>query len=168
MNTTRNPGSAGSASSDWTTRPIADIPSLGDKGELTGEARAIQDVLDRYSRATMAHDLPEIESCFVTTNEFVIVESSYPNFGWDDFKQNHLLPELAGVEDIEYGADAIQVHVTDQLAYAVFKYRAAGSREGQRRTFEGLGTAVLVPGPSGWRIRHWATCSRRPSTHAHG
>jgi hypothetical protein len=29
---------------------------------------------------------------------------------------------------------------------------------------EGLGTAVLVPTDDGWKIRHWATCSRRPPT----
>lgn len=167
MSTAAKPDATGGELPAWTLIPVSAIKTLADKGELTGEAQAIQEVLDRYSRATIDRNLEEIESCFVTTDDFVIVESSYPNFGWDDYKANHLLPELEGIEDLEYRADVIQAYTTEQLAYAVFKYKAAGSREGQRRTFEGLGTAVLVPTSEGWQIRHWATCSRRPPTHTH-
>ena len=168
MSTATKPDAAGGGPPAWTLIPVSAIDTLADQGELADEAQAIQEVLDRYSRATMDRNLQEIESCFVTTDDFLIVEASYPNFGWDDFKKNHLLPELEGIEDIEYRADVIQAYATEQLAYAVFKFKASGAREGQRRTFEGLGTAVLVPTAEGWKIRHWATCSRRPPTHAHG
>ena len=147
---------------EWVTRPLSDIPTLADKGELSGEAARIQEVLDRYSRATVERDLPEVERCFITNDDFLIVESSYPNFGWNDFKKNHLIPELEEIEDIQHKADVIQAFVTSELAYAVFKYQSSGVNKGNRRTMEGLGTAALVPTDEGWKIRHWATCSRRP------
>ena len=146
---------------EWVTRPLSDIPTLAEKNELNGEAANIQAVLDRYSKATVERNLPEIESCFITTDEFLIVESSFPNFGWDDFKKNHLIPELEEIEDIQHQAQLIQAHVTSEMAYAVFRYKASGVNKGNRRTMEGLGTAVLVPTDDGWKIRHWATCSRR-------
>ena len=148
----------------WITRPLSDIPTLADKGELSEEAAQIQEILDRYSRATVERNLTEIESCFLTNDDFLIVESSYPNFGWNDFKKNHLIPELEEIEDIQYKADVIQTFVTSELAYAVFLYKASGVNKGTKRTMEGLGTAVLVPTDTGWKIRHWATCSRRPPT----
>lgn len=147
---------------EWVTRPLADIQTLAEKDELSGEAAEIQKILDRYSRATVERNLPEIESCFITNDDFLIVESSYPNFGWNDFKKNHLIPELEEVEDISHKTDVIQAFVTSELAYAVFRYTASGVNKGTRRTMEGLGTAVLVPTDAGWKIRHWATCSRRP------
>ena len=147
---------------EWVTRPLSDIQTLADKGELDGTAAEIQEVLDRYARATVERNMPEIESCFITNDDFLIVESSYPNFGWNDFKKNHLGPELEEIEDIEYEANVIQTYTTSELAYAVFKYKASGVNQGNRRTMEGLGTAVLVPTDDGWKIRHWATCSRRP------
>lgn len=149
---------------DWVTRPLSDIKTLADKNELTGEARRLQDVLDRYSRATCERNLPEVEKCFVTSDEFLIVEGSYPNFGWDDFKKNHLVPELEEIEDIHHETDIVQAFVTDELAYAVFRFKASGVNKGNRRTMEGMGTAVFVPTDDGWKIRHWATCSRRPPT----
>ncbi|MDH3511931.1 MAG: nuclear transport factor 2 family protein [Gammaproteobacteria bacterium] len=149
---------------EWVTRPLSDIQTLAEKGELSGDAAQIQEVLDRYSSATVERNLPEVESCFVTSDDFLIVESSYPNFGWNDFKKNHLIPELEEIEDIQHKADVIQAFVTSELAYAVFKYKASGVNKGNRRTMEGLGTAVLVPTDDGWKIRHWATCSRRPPT----
>ena len=147
---------------EWVTRPLSDIQTLAEKGELTGAAAEIQEVLTRYARATVERNLPEIETCFITTDDFLIVESSYPNFGWNDFKKNHLLPELEEIEDIQYDANVIDAFATSELAYAVFKYQASGVNQGTRRTMEGLGTAVLVPSADGWKIRHWATCSRRP------
>jgi hypothetical protein len=119
-------------------------------------------VLDRYAQATVERNLPEIERCFITNDDFLIVESSYPNFGWNDFKQNHLRPEFEEIEDIRYEANVIQAFATSELACAVFKYQASGVNQDNRRTMEGLGTAVLVPTDEGWKIRHWATCSRRP------
>jgi ketosteroid isomerase-like protein len=153
---------------DWVRRPIADMPTLADQGQLKGAAADVQAVLTRYSEATVRRDLAAVEQCFVTTDDFLIVESSYPNFGWDDYKRNHLVPELETIEDLQYRADLIQCHVTDQLAYGVFKFAASGVNQGNRRTVEGLGTVVLVPSDDGWKIRHWATCSRRPPTHTHG
>ena len=151
---------------EWVTRPLSDIPTLAEKNELTGEAANIQAVLDRYSKATVERNLPEIETCFITNDDFLIVESSFPNFGWDDFKKNHLIPELEEIEDIQHQAELIQAHVTSEMAYAVFRYKASGVNKGNRRSMEGLGTAVLVPTDDGWRIRHWATCSRRaPMVH---
>lgn len=147
---------------DWVKRPLSDIKTLADKGELGGAAAEIQSVLDRYARATVERDLEAIETCFVTTDDFLIVESSYPNFGWSDFKKNHLEPELEEIDDIRYEANVIQAYATTELAYAVFKYKASGVNQGKRRTMAGLGTAVLVPSEDGWKIRHWATCSRRP------
>lgn len=147
---------------EWVTRPLSDIQTLAEKGELSGAAADIQAVLDRYARATVERNLPEIETCFVTNDDFLIVESSYPNFGWSDFKKNHLGPELEEIEDIQYEANVIQAFATSELAYTVFKYKASGVNQGNRRTMEGLGTAVLVPTDDGWKIRHWATCSRRP------
>ena len=147
---------------EWVTRPLSDIQTLAEKGDLSGEAANIQAVLDRYARATVERNLPEIERCFITNDDFLIVESSYPNFGWNDFKKNHLGPELEEIEDIQYEANVIQTFATSELAYAVFKYQASGVNQGNRRTMEGLGTAVLVPTDEGWKIRHWATCRRRP------
>jgi hypothetical protein len=147
---------------DWVKRPLSDIKTLADQGELSGAAAEIQSVLDRYARATVERNLEQIETCFVTTDDFLIVESSYPNFGWNDFKKNHLGPELENIEDIHYEAKVIQAYATSGMAYAVFKYKASGVNQGNRRTMEGLGTAVLVPTEHGWKIRHWATCSRRP------
>lgn len=147
---------------DWVSRPLSDIKTLAENGELKGEAAEIQKVLDRYSRATVERNLPEIESCFVTNDDFLIVESSFPNFGWNDFKKNHLIPELEEIEDIAHETDLVQAFVTSELAYGVFRYKASGVNKGKRRTMEGLGTAVLVPTDSGWKIRHWTTCSRRP------
>ena len=151
---------------EWVTRPLSDIKTLAEKGELEGDAAEIQSVLDRYAHGTVTRNLPEIESCFVTTDDFLIVESSYPNFGWNDFKKNHLVPELEDIEDIQYEANVIQAFATSELGYAVFKYKASGVNQGNRRTMQGLGTAVLVPTDEGWKIRHWATCSRRaPMAH---
>ena len=149
----------------WLLRPISDMPVLGPADSLSGVQKELQELLDRYSKGIESANLSEVEACMRTDEEFVIVESTYPNYGWDDYYQNHLSLELGAIDDVEYSAKLVHAYGNDNLSYGVFTYHAAGSRDGNRRSVEGMGTLVAERMNGEWRIRHWATCSRKPLSH---
>jgi len=149
----------------WVLRPISDMPVLGPAESLSGVQRELQELLDRYSRGLENSDLAEVEACMRADEQLVVIESSYPNYGWTDYFNNHLSQELGTLEDVSYKAELVHAHGTDKLAYGVFIYKAAGSRGGNRRSVEGMGTLVAERMKGEWRIRHWATFSRRPLSH---
>ena len=146
----------------WVTRPISDMPVLGPANSLSGVQRELQELLDRYCKGIEAQDLAQVEACMRTDDEFLIIESSFPNYGWEDYYKNHLSLELDTLDEVSYGAQLVHAFGTDDLSYGVFTYQASGSRGGKSRSVEGMGTLVAERMAGEWRIRHWATCSRRP------
>ena len=148
----------------WVTRPISDMPVLGPAESLSGIERELQELLDRYANGVESASLSEVEACMRTDEQFLSVESSYPNYGWADYDQNHLSLELGMLKDMEYKAQLVHAFGNGGLSYGVFVFRASAVRDGQRRTKEGMGTLVAEKTDGDWRIRHWTTCARRPPT----
>ncbi len=146
----------------WVKRPLSDMPVLGPAESLDGVQRELQELLDRYSRGLESGSLAEIRACMRTDEEFLIVESSFPNYGWEDYYKNHLSLELGALEDVRYKAELVHAHGTDNLSYGVFVFQASGARDGKRRSMEGMGTLVAERIDGEWRIRHWTTCARHP------
>lgn len=148
----------------WVTRPISDMPVLGPAESLSGIQKELQALLDRYASAVESAQLAEVEACMRTDEAFLSVESSFPNYGWADYNNNHLSLELGMLKDMEYKAQLVHAFGNDGLSYGVFVFRASAVRDGQRRAKEGMGTLVAEKIEGDWRIRHWTTCARRPPT----
>lgn len=149
----------------WVTRPISDMPVLGPAESLGGLQKELQELLDRYAKGVESAQLSEIEACMRADEEFLTVESSFPNYGWEDYCRNHLSLELGMLKDMEYRAQLVHAFGNEGLSYGVFVFRASAVREGQRRAKEGMGTLVAEKINGEWRIRHWTTCARRPPSH---
>ena len=148
----------------WVTRPLSDMPLLGPAESLSGIERELQELLDRYAKGVEAAELSEVEACMRTDEAFLSVESSYPNYGWEDYHKNHLALELGMLKDMQYKAELVHAFGNNGLAYGVFVFTASAERDGQRRTKQGMGTLVAEKMGGDWRIRHWTTCARRPPT----
>ena len=58
--------------------------------ELTQAEQTIQAVLDNYSRAMEKKSVELMEQA-VIPGDFSTIESGYPNWTWEDFRDNHLL-----------------------------------------------------------------------------
>ena len=149
----------------WVTRPISDMPVLGPAESLSGIQKELQELLNRYAKGVESSELSEVEACMRTDEEFLSVESSFPNYGWEDYDKNHLSLELGMLKDMEYKAQLVHAFGNGGLSYGVFVFRASAVRDGQRRTKEGMGTLVAEEIDNEWRIRHWTTCARRPPSH---
>jgi len=125
------------------------------------EEAAVTSVLKSYAAAVEAKDLKQVEQYVVTTADFTMFEGGHVNRGWDDYRDNHLGPELKQFKTIEYVFSDIKPSVGTSLAYATFKYTIAVNMENRSISAKGLATAVLVKGTDGWRIVHMHT-SRIP------
>ena len=117
--------------------------------------------LTNYAAAIQSKDMAEIEKYAVTNNDFTIFEGGHINWGWADYRDHHLGPELKQFLEIKYSFADIKPHIYGDIAYATLKSSIAVKME--RREFEGesLATAVLVKRDGNWKIKHLHT-SRIP------
>jgi ketosteroid isomerase-like protein len=53
---------------------------------------AAKDVVTRFERALQDHDVPAVAA--LVADDVVVFENGHRNDGWQDFRDNHLVPEM--------------------------------------------------------------------------
>ncbi len=128
--------------------------------ELTVAESEIQRVLDTYASA-MEQKSVELMEQAVIPGDFSTIESGYPNWTWEDFRDNHLLVELDTFTDVNYDIRLIAGEQQGGLGFAVYEYTASGKVQGNPVSVSGLGTAILEKSAASWRIHHLHTSAPR-------
>ena len=142
--------------------PIWEIPTLREQGELSPLAEAVDGVLQAYADGMAARDLEAVSRHFVNAEDFAAFESGYQNFGWTDYRDNHLAAEFQQFDvPIRFEIRLLRVAGSEDMAYAAYAYRARAQLPDGEVGLDGLGTAVLVPVEGDWRILHLHTSMRR-------
>jgi len=133
---------------------------ISDYRELTADEAAIQGVLDKYATA-MENKSVELMETAVIPGDFSTVESGYPNWTWEDFRDNHLLVEMDTFTDVNYDIKLITGEFQGSLGFGIYQYTASGKVQGNPVSISGLGTAILEQTETGWRIHHLHTSAPR-------
>ncbi len=55
---------------------------------------AVKQVLSGYAAAAAQSSVDAMAAYVVQSDDFTIVEGSHPNWGWTDYRDNHLKPEV--------------------------------------------------------------------------
>lgn len=140
--------------SDMSKGPIASYR------ELSEEEAIIQDVLDTYGRAMEERSVAMMEQALIA-GDFSTIESGYPNWSWEDFRDSHLAVEMNTFTDVDYDIGLIVGEFQGSLGFAIFQYTASGKAGEKTISISGLGTAILEETADGWKIHHMHTSAPR-------
>ena len=134
-------------------------------GAAQNEESAIRDVLLRSASSFAKNDVAEATKVWANDESVTVFESGHANYGWTDYRDHHLFPEMAEMKNTKYEFSDMKVHVAGNTAWATMKYTiAADVGEGAKaRHVEGggLATAILEKRSDGWRIVHWHSSAPR-------
>lgn len=122
---------------------------------------AVTEALNKYAAAVQSKNLSEVEKHVVATEAFSMFEGSHINWGWVDYRDNHLGPELKEFKEIQYSFSDVKTRISGDMAYATFKSHIAVKMESREVEGESLATAILLKTAGGWKIQHMHT-SRIP------
>jgi ketosteroid isomerase-like protein len=152
------------------TISIAALTTVNVLPQGNGEA-AIRDVLLRSASSFEKNDTAEVTKVWVNDESLTVFENGHANYGWLDYRDHHLFPEMAEMKHTKYGLSDMIIHLAGKSAWATFKYTISGdvTSNGQQRHVDGggLGTAILEKRSDGWRIVHWhSSAPRRAATPA--
>lgn len=84
----------------------------------------------------------------------VVFESGHANYGWTDFRDHHLAPELAALRDRRFDVDVRELTIAGDVAWVIFDYRLRAESQRGLVSARGLGTAVLDRRGGVWAITH--------------
>ena len=135
------------------------------------DEQAVRDALLKSASSFEKSDLAEATKVWANDESLTVFESGHANYGWADYRDNHLGPEMREMENTKYAFSDIKIHLAGKTAWATLKYTIAADvmSNGQQRHVDGggLGTAVLENRDGRWRIVHWhSSAPRRAPTPA--
>ena len=109
-------------------------------------------------------DLAMLDRLWANDEGVTVFESGYANYGWADYRDHHLKPEIDEMKNVKYTLSDIKTRVSGNTAWATFKYALSADLKERHVDANGLGTAVLEKRGNDWKIVHWHTSApRRPA-----
>ena len=127
----------------------------------TDEVKAVTDVLTREAVAVKKGDLAALDKIWANSEDVTVFESGHANYGWNDYRNTHLAPELKEFKNTKYSFSDMKVKVEGKTAWATFKYSLAAEMGTRKVESGGLGTAILEKREGKWRIVHWHSSAPR-------
>ena len=125
------------------------------------EVKAVTDVLTREARAVEKGDLAALDKIWANSEDVTVFESGHANYGWTDYRNSHLAPELKEFKNTKYTFSDLKVKVDGKTAWATFKYALAAEMGIRKIESGGLGTAILEKRVGRWQIVHWHSSAPR-------
>jgi ketosteroid isomerase-like protein len=131
----------------------------------TLDEAAVRDALLKSALSFEKNDLPMASQIWVNDESLIIFESGHPNYGWADYRDHHLVPEMSEMKNTKYVFSDIKIHLAGNTAWATLKYTISADvgEAGKTRHIDGggLGTAVLEKRDRRWQIVHWHSSAPR-------
>jgi ketosteroid isomerase-like protein len=126
---------------------------------------AVRDALLASATSFEKNDLAAATKVWVNDESLTVFESGHANFGWTDYRDNHLVPEMGEMKNTKYGFSDIKIHVAGNTAWATLKYTISADMMDNGKTCHvdggGLGTAILEKRDGRWQIVHWHSSAPR-------
>lgn len=126
----------------------------------------VREVLMQSATAFERNDIATLNKVWANDESLTVFEQGHANYGWADYRDNHLLPEMREMKNTKYMLSDIKVKVAGTTtAWATFKYAISADVDGRHVNGGGLGTAVLESRGGQWQIVHWHSSAphRAPS-----
>lgn len=127
----------------------------------TREEKSIAAVLQQNAVGFAKNDMSIIEKIWSNSESVVVFEGGHANYGWTDYRDTHLAPEMKEMTNTKYDFSDIKTKVSGNMAYATMKYAISGDIGARHIEGAGLATAVLEKINGKWKIVHWHSSAPR-------
>ena len=131
----------------------------------TDDQAAVRDALMKSALSFEKNDIAMASQVWANDESLTVFESGHANYGWADYRDHHLVPEMGEMKNTRYAFSDIKIHLAGKTAWATFKYTISADvgETGKTRHVDGggLGTAVLEQRNGRWQIVHWHSSAPR-------
>ena len=128
------------------------------------DEKQVREVLTQNTRAFAQNDMPTLDKIWANDEAVTVFENGSANYGWADYRNNHLGPEMKEITNTKYSSSDVKVKIAGKMAWATFKYNISGDSAGRHFDSGGLGTAILEKRGGRWVIVHWHSSAPRRQT----
>lgn len=127
----------------------------------SADEKLVRAALTQNTTAFANNDMATLDKIWANDEAVTVFENGHANYGWLDYRNNHLAPEMKEMKNVKYESSDTQVKVAGKMAWATFKYTISGDSAGKHFESGGLGTAILEKRGGRWQIVHWHSSAPR-------
>ncbi len=80
------------------------------------EVKAVTDVLTSEAAAVEKGDLAALDMLWANDESVTVFESGHANYGWNDYRNSHLAPELKAFKNTKYAFSDLKMKVDGKMA----------------------------------------------------
>ena len=139
------------------TALVAVVSCLGQ----SKDERIVLGVLNENTAAFVRNDITALDRIWANDEAVTVFENGFANYGWTDYRNNHLAPEMKEFTNLSYAIVEPKIKLSGKTAWSTFKYTISGDSGGRHFDSGGLGTAILEKRSGRWLIVHWHTSAPR-------
>ena len=102
---------------------------------------AVREALMKSASSFEKNDTAEATKVWVNDESLSVFESGHANYGWADYRDHHLFPEMGEMKNTKYAFSDMKIHLAGKTAWATFKYTITADvmSNGQQRHVDGPG-----------------------------
>jgi len=127
----------------------------------TDDGSAVREALVENAAGFERNDIARVSKVWAQDESVTVFEGGHANYGWADYRDHHLVPEMAELKNTKYALGDIKIRVSGDSAWATFKYTVSADLKDKHVESAGLGTAILEKRAGRWLIVHWHSSSQR-------
>ena len=127
----------------------------------TKDEMQVREVLTQNTTAFAQNDMATLDKIWANDEAVTVFENGHANYGWADYRNNHLTPEMKEITNTKYASSDMKIKIDGKTAWATFKYTISGDADGKHFDGSGLGTAILEKRAGRWVIVHWHSSAPR-------
>src|SRR4028118_1466834 len=97
----------------------------------SNDEKAVREVLTLNTTAFAKNDLAALDKIWANEEAVTVFENGHANYGWADYRNNHLAPEMKEFQNTKYSPSDMKVKIDNRTAWATFKYAISGEVNGK-------------------------------------
>lgn len=126
---------------------------------LSADAQRVKSTIEALFAAAERNDLAALDTLYAG-DSLLVIEGAGINRGWSDYRDHHLAPELKEFKNFKYRPFEIEVRVSGDVAWAIYRYALSADMAERKADVVGRGTAILERRGTKWVVRLSQTASR--------
>src|SRR5437879_6093824 len=147
------------------------VLTAAQRSNAADDEAAVRDALMKSASSFEKNDMTTATAVWANDESLTVFESGHANYGWTDYRDHHLGPEMKEMTNTKYSFSDLKIHLAGNTAWVTMRYSIAADvgEAGKTRHVEGAGlaSAVLEKRDGQWRIVHWhSSAPRRAPTPA--
>lgn len=127
----------------------------------SADEKAVREIVLKNAEAFEKGDLALMDKIWADDAKVTVIEAGNFDYGWRNFRDKHLGPELQAMQNRKFTASDIRAHINGKTAWATFAYKLAADFNNRHIDAEGAGVMVMEKIKGDWRIVLYSTSGKR-------